>query len=149
MPPGVAADWNRYAYRFFCNAQYCAGLEAAGRMLADIGLPSAPALLEDAKNYREDLLRAYRWTQARSPVVRLDDGTWTPDGPAMLACFGRVNDFFPGEDGNRSWCYGVEIGDTISRPRRSSTRRATTCVGSPITWKTSNSFARAWAIIPK
>ena len=110
MPPGVAADWNRYAYRFFCDAQYCAGLEAAGRMLADIGEPSASALLKDADDYREDLLRAYRWTQARSPVVRLDDGTWMPDGPAMLACFGRVDDFLPGEDGNRSWCYGVEIG---------------------------------------
>ncbi len=110
MPPGVAADWNRYAFRFFSDAQYCAGLEAAGRMLADIGEPSARALLKDAADYRQDLLRAYLWTQARSPVVRLDDGAWTPNAPAMLACFGRVDDLFPGEDGNRSWCYGVELG---------------------------------------
>ena len=29
MPPGVTADWERYAYRFFNDAQYCRGLEAA------------------------------------------------------------------------------------------------------------------------
>jgi hypothetical protein len=106
----VTADWNRYAYRFFNDAQYCAGLEAAARVLADVGHPAAPALLEDAKQYRGDLLRAYRWTQARSPVVRLDNGTWVPDGPAILDCFGRTEDFLPGEDGNRNWCYGIEAG---------------------------------------
>jgi hypothetical protein len=110
MPPGVTADWNRYAYRFFNDAQYCAGLEAAARVLADVSHPAAPALLEDAKQYHQDLLRAYRWTQARSPVVRLDSGAWAPDGSAMLDCFGRTDDFLPGEDGNRSWAYCVEIG---------------------------------------
>jgi len=110
MPPGVTADWNRYAYRFFNDAQYCAGLEAAARALAEVGHPAAAALLKDANQYREDLVRAYHWTQARSPVVRLDNGTWVPDGPAMLDCFGRTDDFLPGKDGNRSWCYCVEIG---------------------------------------
>ena len=55
-------------------------------------------------------MRAYRGTQARSPVVRLDDGTWVPADPALLDCPGRVEDFLPGEDGNRSWAYSVEIG---------------------------------------
>jgi hypothetical protein len=75
-----------------------------------VGHPAAAVIAEDAKQYREDLLRAYRWTQARMPVVRLDSGVWVPDGPAMLDCFGRTDDFLPGEDGNRSWCYCVEIG---------------------------------------
>ncbi len=110
FPPGVTADWNRYAYRFFNDAQYCAGLDAAARMLESIDHPDAPALLEDARQYREDLVRAYRATQARSPVVRLDDGTWVPADPALLDCPGRVEDFLPGEDGNRSWAYSVEIG---------------------------------------
>ena len=30
MPPGVTADWNRFAYRFFNDAQYCAGLDSGG-----------------------------------------------------------------------------------------------------------------------
>jgi hypothetical protein len=109
-PPGVTADWSRYAFRFFNEAQYCAGLEAAARALAGVSHPDAAALAVNAKQYREDLVRAYRWTQARSPVVRLDDGTWVPADPAILDCFGRVEDFLPGEDWNRSWAYSVEIG---------------------------------------
>ena len=31
MPPGVTADWGRYAYRLFNDAQYYAGLESAAR----------------------------------------------------------------------------------------------------------------------
>ena len=110
MPPGVAADWNRYAYRFFCDAQYCAGLKAAGRMLADVGEPSAPALLKDAEDYREDLLA--RVSLDAGPVARRPAGRWYLDAgrAGHVACFGRVDDFFPGEDGNRSWCYGVEVG---------------------------------------
>ncbi|MHB8863951.1 MAG: NPCBM/NEW2 domain-containing protein [Pirellulaceae bacterium] len=110
FPPGVTADWNRYAYRFFNDAQYCTGLAAAARVLSDIEHPDAPALLDEAREYREDLVRAYRWTQGRTPVVRLEDGTWVPGDPALLDCPGRVEDFLPGEDGNRSWAYSVEIG---------------------------------------
>ncbi len=88
-PPGVTADWNRYDYRFFNDAQYYAGLEYAGRALADIGDPAAPAILEDAKQYREDIVRAFRWTQARSPVVPLNNGIWVPVGPSLLDCLRR------------------------------------------------------------
>jgi len=109
-PPGVTADWDRYAYRLFNDAQYYAGLEAAGRVLADIADPAAPAIQEEAREYREDILRAYRWIQARMPVVPLGDGTWTLADPALLDCFGRVEDFLPAEDGNRTWCYSIDIG---------------------------------------
>jgi hypothetical protein len=111
MPLGVTADWERYAYRFYYDAQYCHGLETAAQELAAIGHPDAPALLVEAKQYREDLLRAYRWTQNRCPVVPLANGTWVPNHPAMLDIFGNVEELIaPNEDANRSWCYGVEIG---------------------------------------
>ncbi|MCC6127323.1 MAG: NPCBM/NEW2 domain-containing protein [Pirellulales bacterium] len=110
MPPGVSADWGRYAYRLFNDAQYYAGLEASARALADIGDPAAPAIGEEARRYREDIARAYHWVQARTPVVRLDDGTWAPADPAFLDCFGNVENFLPAEDGNRTWCYSIEIG---------------------------------------
>lgn len=110
MPPGVTADWNRYACRFFNDAQYCAGLESAGRALADLGDPAAQAILEDARQYRADIARAFSWMQARLPVVPLADGAWVPADPAMLGCFGRVEEFLPGEDGGRTWCYSVEAG---------------------------------------
>ncbi len=71
MPPGVSADWNRFAYRFFNDAQYCRGLRKAGEALADIGDSSAPAMLADSQAYRDDIVRAYHAMQAKMPVVAL------------------------------------------------------------------------------
>ena len=110
MPPGVTADWERYGYRFFNDIQYCHGLEAIAQELAAIGHADVPALLAEAREYRADLLRAYRWTQARCPVVPLRDGTWVPNHPAMLDIFGNIEEMVPAEDANRSWCYSVEVG---------------------------------------
>jgi hypothetical protein len=110
MPPGVSADWNRFAYRFFNEAQYCRGLEYAGKALLDIGDPAAQAILDDAKAYREDIARAYHAMQAKMPVVPLKNGTWTPADPSLLGCYGNVENFLPGEDANRSDVYSVELG---------------------------------------
>ncbi len=84
MPPGVSADWCRFAYRFFNDAQYYRGLETAGQALADVGDPAAAAILKDAKEYRKDIVRALHSMQAKSPVVRLRDGTWVPADPALF-----------------------------------------------------------------
>ena len=110
MPPGVTADWDRFAYRLFNDAQFYAGLAATGRVLADVGDPAAASIERDAKQYREDIVRAYRWAQARAPVVRLDNGQWVPGDPSLLDCPGRVEDFLPAEDGDRTWCYSIEAG---------------------------------------
>jgi len=110
MAPGVSADWRRYAYRLFNDAQYCAGLREAGRLLEEVGEPGADAIRADAAAYREDLLRAYRWSRGRSPAVALNNGAWVPYYPAILFCFGPIEGFLPGEDGNRSWCYNIELG---------------------------------------
>jgi len=109
-PPGVTADWNRFAYRFFNEAQYYRGLKMAGKALADIGDPAATAILEDAREYREEIARAYHSMQAKSPVVPLKNGTWAPADPSLLGCYGNVEDFLPGEDENRSNAYSVELG---------------------------------------
>jgi hypothetical protein len=110
MPPGVSADWNRFAYRFFNEAQYWRGLELAGRALADIGEPAAPAILEEAKLYREDIARAYHSMQAKMPVVPLKNGTWVPADPSLLGCYGNVEDFVLGAESSRSYVYSVEVG---------------------------------------
>ncbi len=110
MPPGVSADWNRFAYRFFNDAHYCAGLTAAAGALKAIGYPGADALVRDAAAYREDLRRAFRWMRARMPVVKLQNGTWTPNHPGIVGYFGNLEGFTPGEDANRSWAGSVEIG---------------------------------------
>lgn len=110
VPPGVMADWAAYAYYFCLNGYYCAGLESAGRALEDIGYPGSGAFTKIADEFRSDILRAYRWTQSRTPVYPLQDGTWTPGYPSQVHCPGPTNDYFPGEDGNRSWAYDVELG---------------------------------------
>ncbi len=110
MPPGVAADWNRFAYRFFNQAHYYAGLAEMGEVLKDIDYPEAERFLKDAEEFKGDIMRAYRWNQARMPVLELSNGNWVPAYPGILYCFGKVGDMYPGEDGNRSWAGDVEIG---------------------------------------
>jgi hypothetical protein len=110
FPPAVAADWNRYAYRFVQEGHFHEGLRQAGEMLAAIDHPKAESFVKAADRLREDTLRAYRWSQSRSPVLPLRNGTWVPAYPSMVFCLGRVEDIIPGEDGNRSWCYDVELG---------------------------------------
>ena len=110
MPPGVSADWNRYAQRFFNDAHYAAGLAAGARVLKAIGDPAADELLRDAAAYRSDLETAFHWCQVRSPVVPLRNGVWTTNHPGIVGLLGNVEDFTPGEDGNRSWAASVEIG---------------------------------------
>ncbi len=108
MPPGVAADWNRFGYRSYNQGNFYAGLYGAAYCLADIGHQDANSLLSSAVQFRGDIQRAYRWTQQHSPVVPLSNGTWVPYYPSFVYGFGE--DTFPGEDGGRSWCYDVEIG---------------------------------------
>ena len=110
MPPGVTGDWKRFAYRFFNEAQYCAGLREAGQMLAQIGHPQASVFQHAAEAYRQDVLRAYRWTQLRSPVVPLGNGNWIPYYPTMLCAFGPAEQFYPEVDHGRSFAYAVEVG---------------------------------------
>ena len=52
MPPGVGADWNRFAYRFAIQAHYHAGLHEAAQALATINYPTASKLLATARSFR-------------------------------------------------------------------------------------------------
>ncbi len=110
VPPGVAADWNRYAYRFVQEGHFCAGLRDAARVLADVGHPDAGRFAEAAEEFGANVRRAYHWTQARCPVLELQTGASVPAYPSMLYAFGKLEEMIPGEDGNRSWCYDVELG---------------------------------------
>jgi len=104
MPPGVIADWGRFTNVGFHEAHYCAGLREAARVLAKIDHPDAAELAVSADEFRDCVIRAYRWTQARTPVTPLGDGTFVPAQPPILFIFGEVGGFFPGEDGSRAWC---------------------------------------------
>jgi len=110
MPPGVMADWSNYAYYFCLNGYYHAGLKSAAEALREIEYSGAEALIASAAGFRGDILRAYAWTQSRMPVMGLRDGTYVPGYPTQVHCPGPIGGFFPGQDGNRSWCYDVELG---------------------------------------
>jgi len=110
MPPGIMADWGTFGYFFFLNGQFCAGLHDAAEALAKVGEPGAQELLDNAAEFRQEILRAYRWIQGRSPTVPLRDGTWIPFYPSLVHCPGPTADFFPGEDWGRVWANNVEIG---------------------------------------
>lgn len=110
MPPGVVADWNRFAYRTFMEGHYFAGLYEATKALSEIGYPDADLLHEKSLEFRDNILRAYKWTQERSPVVSLSNGRWVLPYPGIIYCFGFIGDMFPGEDWNRTWAGDVEIG---------------------------------------
>ncbi len=104
MPPGVFADWARFTNLGVHEAHYCAGLREAARVLAKIDHPDAAKLAASADEFRDCVVRSYRWTQARTPVAPLGDGTFVPAQPPILFIFGEVGGFFPGEDGSRAWC---------------------------------------------
>ncbi|HLJ10348.1 MAG TPA: hypothetical protein VKU82_04130, partial [Planctomycetaceae bacterium] len=93
-PQSTLCDWDRYAYYFYANAFYYAGMQAVAVALVDIHEPAAEGLLKEARKFYEDILRAWRWNQARMPVLPLADGTWAPAGPSSLYCFGLTGDFF-------------------------------------------------------
>ncbi len=103
-PPGTIADWGRFTNMTFQEAHYCTGLREAARVLAKIDHPDAKFLAENAEEYRDCIMDAYRWTQSRSPVTTLGDGTWVPAQPPIFFIYGEVGGFFPGEDGSRAWC---------------------------------------------
>ncbi|MBI3862979.1 MAG: hypothetical protein HY290_13895 [Planctomycetia bacterium] len=92
-PQSTLCDWDRYSYNFYANAFYYAGLKLVASSLADIQDPAAEALLQEAQEYYQDLMRAWRWNQARMPVWPLADGTWAPAWPSSLYCFGLTSDF--------------------------------------------------------
>jgi len=110
VPPGVQADWNAFAYHFSLEGYYYGGLRHAAEALAAIGHPDGSPLLEGAEQFRREILRAYGWTRSRAPVFPLKNGTWVPEYPGQVHCPGPTSAFFPGEDGNRSWAYDVELG---------------------------------------
>lgn len=110
MPPGVMADWNAFNYHFCLNGYYYAGLKHAAEVLADIGDKKSEDFFQEAEDFRREILRAYHWTQSLSPVVSLQNGTWVRAYPGRVHCPGPTGEFYPGEDGNRSWCYDVELG---------------------------------------
>ncbi len=109
MPPGVMADWDVFAFYMYLNGVTYAGLRDAGWAIAQAAASGTGVYEREAEGFRDDILRAYRAMQAITPVFGLRNGTFVTPYPSQLLP-GPTAMFFPGEDGNRSWCYDVELG---------------------------------------
>lgn len=96
VPPGVIADWNRYAYYMYINAHFCARLEAIAKIFAEIEHPEAEQLKKASAEYKSNILDAYNWNQARMPVLPLRDGTWIPATVSSIYTYGLTQDYFGG-----------------------------------------------------
>jgi hypothetical protein len=109
FPPGVTGDWSRFGYRFYLQAHNHNGLGQISELLAEFNHPGAEGLKREATEFRQNILRAYKWAQERNPVLAMPDGTWVPPYPAVVYCYGRVSDMHP--SGNRAAeSYDVEHG---------------------------------------
>ena len=90
MPPGVVADPPSFIYSFFANGYYYAGINNATKALSEIKYNEIDKLKKDIAEFRESILRAYKWMQASAPVLPLNNGTWVP------ACSGDLYGYEPG-----------------------------------------------------
>jgi len=96
VPPGVLADWNRYAYYFYGQGYYYAGLNLVSQAFGDINTQLSKELSNEAQDFKNEILRAFNWNQARMPVRPLSNGMWVPAYPSSLYCFGLTRYFYKG-----------------------------------------------------
>ena len=110
VPPGVTADWGLYCYRYMMMALYYAGLRDASSALSEIDYPDAGQLEQSAKELGENILRAYQWTQSRTPAWPQPNGTMSQAYPTSLLNHGTAAGVHGGADMNRALAYDVELG---------------------------------------
>jgi hypothetical protein len=89
LPAGSLEDVTEFCYWLSTNALTSRGLTAAAAVLAEVAHPQGPRLLREAAAYRDDLRAGLRESLARSPVVRLRDGSYVPHHPSRLYWRGR------------------------------------------------------------
>jgi len=71
-------------------------LDAALEMVAQALPGEAEKLRNPAREYRENVLRAFHWQRSQMPVVPLRDGTWVAPCASSLYCYGLTREFFGG-----------------------------------------------------
>jgi len=114
MTPGRGADWGHWGYLFKINGHCYAGLSKAARTLAEFDVPEAANWSKAAEQMRADIRRALAWTQARTPVVPLRNGTWVPGYSYEVYATGPAGQFFPNIN---VWLYDILLGPAHLGPQ--------------------------------
>ncbi len=94
LPAGHLEDNPEWRHWFAVNAHAYAGLRAIADVLTEIAHPAGARLRQEAASYREDIRAAARRAMARSPVVRLLDGSYVPHVPTRTGIRGRESGWF-------------------------------------------------------
>jgi hypothetical protein len=89
LPTGSLEDVTDYWTWLSTNAYAYLGFRSAADVLAEIEHPEAARLGREAAAYGQDLRTGFFEACARSPVVRLRDGTWVPHFPPRQERRGR------------------------------------------------------------
>jgi len=83
-PAGQLEDVEEFQYWYATNAYYCLGLKTTADVLAELGHAEAERLAREAEAYRADILASADEMLARTPAVRLLDGTYVPYLPSRV-----------------------------------------------------------------
>jgi hypothetical protein len=89
LPPGNLEDIRDWRSWLSTNVYSWWGMDNAARALADAGLPDGERLMQQADDYKKDILTDFTEAMNRSPVVRLRDGSWIPLIPPEVHRRGR------------------------------------------------------------
>jgi hypothetical protein len=89
LPPGNLEDIRDWRSWLSTNVYSWWGMDNAARALADAGLPDGERLMQQADDYKKDILTDFTEAMNRSPVVRLRDGSWIPHIPPEVHRRGR------------------------------------------------------------
>ena len=90
LPAGSLEDIRDWRCWMSNNVYSWWGMNNAAAALNDAGIPDGKRLLEEAAEYRRDILTAFTEAMQRSPVVRLRDGSWIPHIPPEVHRRGRT-----------------------------------------------------------
>ncbi len=88
---GKVADPDDFYHSFFLNAGTYLGLKRVAELAAREDPDYARRLAAEVAAYREDIRAAFRYAQARAPVVPLGDGSWAPLMPPWVEYTGGIS----------------------------------------------------------
>ncbi|NLF39471.1 hypothetical protein GX586_08500 [bacterium] len=95
---GKVADPEDFFHSFMLNGLSYLGVQRAAEMLESVDPAESRRLAAEAAAFREDIRTAFHEAIARSPVIPLDDGTWTPSVPPWAEYPGPVALYAGGGD---------------------------------------------------
>jgi hypothetical protein len=89
LPPGDLEDIGDWWTWLSTSCYTWRGLDSAAWALEQIGAPEAPRVCAASEQYHKNLVAHFLAASARSPVVRLRDGTAVPQIPSYVERRGR------------------------------------------------------------